>query len=174
MGLLVDSAGAVLRLAIAALLVPSCAKAPVSGAPNTASVRQVSFSLPSDDGNLVTVPLPNVKTVVDAWAPTCKPCRDKLPALYARRSEIETHGGKLVLVAVLSESESTEDARAALTSWGVSAPFLIDRGDVLRREAGVTSLPATLVIDEQQHILWTAPPTATADDVVAAAQASGR
>jgi len=77
-------------------------------------------------------------------------------------------GGKLLLVAVLSEDESTEAARGALTSWGVSAPFLIDRGDVLRREAGVTSLPATLVIDEQRHIRWVAPPNTSANDVVAA------
>jgi len=159
---------AVNLLGAAAILLTSCAKTPATGTSDAAPARQVSFSLPSDDGNLVTVPLPNMTTVVDAWAPTCKPCREKLPALYARRAEIEAHGGKLVLVAVLSEAESTEDARAALTSWGVSAPFLIDRGDVLRREAGVNSLPATLVLDEQQHVRWVAPPNASADDVVAA------
>ena len=171
MGLLADS----VKLLAAVLLVQSCAKAPASSVPSPASERQVSFSLPSDDGKLVTLPLPNVTTVMDAWAPSCKPCRDKLPALFARRTEMDAHGGKLVLVAVLSESESTEDARAALTSWGVSAPFLIDRGDVLRREAGVASLPATLVIDQQQHVRWTAPTSASADDVVLAARrVSGR
>jgi len=150
-------------------LLIGCAKAPASAAPSPALDRPVSFSLPSDGGNLVTVPLPNVTTVVDAWAPSCKPCRDKLPALYARRAEIEAHGGKLVLVAVLAPAESTADARAALTSWGVDAPFLIDRGDVLRREAGVNSLPATLVLDEQQRVRWVAPPNASPNDVVAAA-----
>ena len=167
MGSLADSAAT--RLAAAVILLVGCAKTPASSAANPVSDRQVSFSLPSDDGNLVTVPFPNVTTVVDAWAPTCKPCREKLPALYARRAEIEAQGGKLVLVAVLSAAESTEDARAALTSWGVSAPFLIDRGDVLRREAGVSSLPATLVLDEQQRVRWLAPPNASANDVVVAA-----
>jgi len=94
--------------------------------------------------------------------------------LYARRGEIEARGGKLVLVAVLSDAETTDDARAALSSWGVAASFLIDRGDVLRREAGVSSLPATLVIDEQQHVCWVAPPNASAEDVVAAASARSR
>jgi hypothetical protein len=156
-------------LAAAVVVLISCAKTPASGAANAAPDRRVSFSLPSDDGNLVTVPLPNVTTVIDAWAPTCKPCRDKLPALYARRAEIEARGAKLVLVAVLSQSESTDDARAALASWGVNAPFLIDRGDVLRREAGIASLPATLVLDEREHVRWVAPSNASADDVVSAA-----
>lgn len=152
----------------------SCAKAPASSPSNSQSDLRVSFSLPSDDGKLVTVPLPHVTNVLDAWAPSCKPCRDKVPALYARRGEIEARGGKLVLVAVLSDAETTEDARAALRSWGVAASFLIDRGDVLRREAGVSSLPATLVIDEQQHVRWVAPPNASAEDVVAAASARSR
>jgi|SRR6478736_1322469 len=148
-----------------------CSPSPASHASNAPSDRQVSFSLPSDDGNLVTVPLSNVTTVVDAWAPSCKPCREKLPALYARKGDIEAHGGKLALVAVLADAETTEDARAALNSWGVKAPFLIDRGDVLRREAGVNDLPATLVIDSRQHVRWVAPLNASASDVVAAANA---
>lgn len=154
---------------VAAVLLSCCTKAPATGPADAPASRRVSFSLPSDDGKLVSVPWPGVTTVVDAWAPTCKPCRDKLPALYARRGEIEAHGGKLVLVAVLSQAESTQDARAALTSWGVNAPFLIDRGDVLRREAGVSGLPATLVIDERQQIRWVAPPNASATEVIAAA-----
>src|SRR6478609_8401653 len=157
-----------LTMAVSAL---GCSHSPTNRASNAPSGRQVSFSLPSDEGNLVTVPLSNVTTVVDAWAPSCKPCREKLPALYARRGEIEAHGGKLVLVAVLADAETTEDARAALNSWGVKAPFLIDRGDVLRREAGVNELPATLVIDAQQHVRWVAPLNASASDVVAAAKA---
>ena len=158
-----------LSLAIA-VSVLGCSHSPANRASNAPSDRQVSFSLPSDDGNLVTVPS-NVTTVVEAWAPSCKPCREKLPALYARRGDIEAHGGKLVLVAVLADAETTEDARAALNSWGVKAPFLIDRGDVLRREAGVNELPATLVIDAQQHVRWVAPLNASASDVVAAAKA---
>lgn len=156
-------------LLAAAVSSSGCTKTPASVAPNAPAQRRVSFSLPSDVGTLVTVPVPSATTVVDAWAPTCKPCRDKLPALYARRAEIEAHGAKLVLIAVLSPAESSQDARAALSSWGVDAPFLIDRGDVLRREAGVSSLPATLVIDEQQRIRWVAPPNASAKDVVRAA-----
>jgi hypothetical protein len=73
-----------------------------------------------------------------------------------------------VLVAVLSDAESTDAARAALASWGVSAPFLVDRGDVLRREAGVRDLPATLVVGQDGVVRWVAPPLSKADVVQAA------
>jgi len=128
----------------------------------------VNFSLPSDSGSLVTVPLSSASTtVLDAWAPTCEPCSRKLPALYAQRGQIEAHGGKLVLVAVLADGETTEDARGALSSWGVSAPFLVDHGSVMRSAAGVSALPATLVLDAKGVVRWVAPVNATVDDVIA-------
>jgi hypothetical protein len=73
-----------------------------------------------------------------------------------------------VLVGVLADGESTDDAKRALGSWGVTAPFLVDRDGTGKREAGVTTLPATIVLDASGAVKWVAPPSATADDVVAA------
>jgi len=126
--------------------------------------------LPTEDGALVSIPLPNRTTVIDAWSPSCVPCRERVPALVKRAADLEAANAKLVLVAVLAEGESTEQARATLSSWGVSRPFLVDRGDVLRREASVHDLPSTLVISRTGEVLWVAPPTASADDVVKAAR----
>lgn len=139
-------------------------------APNPAAGRQVRIDLPSDGGALVSLPFAGRTTVLDAWAPTCLPCKEKLPALFKRSAELEAAGAKLVLVAVLSDGESTDAARATLASWGVKSPFLIDRGDVLRREVGVTELPTTLVLSPSGDVRWTAPVNATADDVVRAAR----
>ena len=131
--------------------------------------QAVSMALPSNDGALVTVPIPNAHaTVVDFFAPTCVPCKAALPLLVAKEEAIEAKGGKLVLVAVLGDGESSDDAKAALTSWGVSRSFLVDNGDASRASAGVSSLPATLVLDAQGTMKWAAPVGASADDVVAA------
>jgi hypothetical protein len=73
------------------------------------------------------------------------------------------------LIAVLADNESTDDAQRALASWGVSAPFLVDREGTGRREAGVLDLPATLVLDERGVTKWAAPVGASTADVVAAA-----
>ena len=72
-----------------------------------------------------------------------------------------------MLVGVLADGESTDDAKRALGSWGVTAPFLVDRDGTGKREAGVTTLPATIVLDASGAVKWVATPSATADDVIA-------
>jgi hypothetical protein len=127
----------------------------------------VSFSLPSDAGDLVTVPLPNAKaTVLDFFGPSCEPCRVKLPRLFARRKEIDERGARLVLVAILADGENTLDAERALEKWGVAASFLVDDAGVSLREAGVDVLPSTIILDARSRLRWRGPVDATADDVL--------
>ncbi len=146
-----------------------CKGGPPPSAPSDKLGQSVSFSLPSDEGALVTVPLPGARsTVLDFFGPTCEPCKTKVPALHAKRTELEQKGAKLVLVAVLADGESTDDAKRALGSWGVAAPFLVDKDGTGKREAGVTALPATLVLDASGAVKWVAPPIASAEEVVAA------
>jgi hypothetical protein len=135
-----------------------------------APVNAVSFLLPSADGALVPIPQPDAdRTVIDAFGPTCEPCREKVPALLARKAEIEAAGAKLVLVAVLGDGESTTDAQAALKSWGASSAFLVDRGGVLARELGLRELPGTFVIGRTGELLYQGNARGSVDDVVAAA-----
>jgi thiol-disulfide isomerase/thioredoxin len=146
------------------------------GAPPPSAVsdklgQAVSFSLPSDDGALVTVPLPSARvTVLDFFGPTCEPCRKKVPELIAQRGVLAARDAKLVLIGVLAEDESSDDAKRALASWGVVAPFLVDSQGTGKREAGVTTLPATIVLDARGTLKWVAPAGASAEDVVAATE----
>jgi hypothetical protein len=160
-------------LALLSLLAVGCAgpRAPTS-APHDLLGHSVSLSLPTDQGQLGAVPAGGAAvTVADFFSPTCVPCREKVPALFARRSDIEGLGGALVLVAVLGDGESTDDARAALTRWGVlNATFLVDSGDASKREAGVRALPTTLVLDKQGTLRWVASEDASVDQVVDAAR----
>jgi hypothetical protein len=147
----------------------SCGGGRPASAPSAVLGKHVSLSLPSNEGALVTLPLVGSRaTVVDFFAPTCEPCKAKLPALVAREADIAARGARLVLVAVLGDGEPIEVARRALSSWGVTRPFLVDDGGASRASAGVSTLPATLVLDAQGTLVWSAPATATAEDVVAA------
>lgn len=138
-------------------------------APPPASGPEVSFSLPTDSGELVAVPLPGTEhTVLDFFGPTCEPCAKKVPELVGRRSELERHGAKLVLIAVLADGESTADAGRALTKWGVRSAFLVDRAGASLREAGVKDLPATIILDANGRTRWRAAPGASAADVLRA------
>lgn len=162
---------AVAFLLFATLTACGGASAAAASSPAQPTRTGVSFELPSDGGQLVPIPQPSSRvTVIDAFGPTCAPCREKLPALLARRGEIEAAGGKLVLVAVLGDGESTDDAAKALASWGASSPFLVDRGAVLLRELGLRGLPGTYVLDRDGAVRWESTPESTEDDVVAAAK----
>ena len=151
----------------------SAGEAPIASAPSPMLGATSQFELPSNEGALVSVPQPNAKvTVIDAFAPTCEPCAKKLPALVAQRSALAEAGAKLVLIAVLADGESDDAAKTALHTWGADSPFLIDRGDVLRRELAIDKLPGTVVVDVAGKIRWVAPPDATAEDIVAAARSA--
>lgn len=107
-------------------------------------------------------------TVVDFWAPSCEPCAKSLPALIAKQDDIEAKGGRLLLVAVLSEYETNDQAAEKLRSWGVEASFLVDRDGLSKTQAGVLELPATLVLDKRGTLVWVAPKGASPSDIVAA------
>jgi thiol-disulfide isomerase/thioredoxin len=153
-----------------------CSSAPPPSAPNEMLAHEVAFDLPSDKGELGHVPPKGARaTVVDFFGPTCGPCKKSLPALVAKKRDIQAAGAGFVLVAVLADSESNDDAARALSSWGVPGlPFLVDRAGAARIEAGVTGLPATLVLDGRGSLRWSAPDGASADDVVAAAKRAAK
>jgi thiol-disulfide isomerase/thioredoxin len=131
--------------------------------------KPISLDLPTDAGKLVSVPWKGPRAyVLDFWGLTCIPCRRKLPALAARKRDLEAKGASLVLVAVLDPSESAEQARVVLASWGVREPFLVSDIDASKSRAGVVTLPATMVLDERGMLRWVAPDDANADDVVSA------
>jgi hypothetical protein len=164
------SAKSLLAAAPLGLVMLACARAPLRpSAPSSKLGHSIAFPLPSDTGALVTIPPPGAHaTVLDFFSPTCTPCKEKLPKLLAERGAIEAKGARLLLIGVLADSESTDDARRALESWGAHSPFLVDRGSVSRSEAGVEKLPATIVLDLSGVLLWVAPADATEKDVVAA------
>ena len=162
------------RAALASLILSACSPSASPSAQSPKLNTQVHVSLPSNGGARVAIPIASARsTVVDFWAPSCIPCRRSLPTLVDKRAALEAKGAALVLVAVLGDSESTEDAEKALSSWGVQSPFVIDRvltGGVgaAQEELGVRSLPATLIIDSAGVLRWIAPDAATADEVVRA------
>jgi thiol-disulfide isomerase/thioredoxin len=153
------------------LLLSACGTAnPSATSPGSASAvgKNVALSLPSSTGARVSIGNGGQPLVLDFWSPECKPCRETIPALVHRKSELEAKGASLLLVAVLARDESTDAAKATLASWGVTESFLIDRDNVSMSAAGVRDLPATVVLDAQHNLKWTAPENATPDDVIAA------
>jgi hypothetical protein len=152
-----------------ALTLVGCSARPAPSSPHPMLGKAISLDLPTDKGKLVSMPWRGPRAyVLDFWAPTCKPCREKLPELVGRKRDLEARGAALVLVAILEPSESTDEARRVLASWGVDEPFLVSDSEAARSRAGVPGLPSTMVLDEHGTLRWVAPQQATASDVVGA------
>ena len=103
-----------------------CATVPAS-APHSMLGKRFELTLPSDRGEIGRVPVPGARAIVlDFFGPTCGPCAKSVPALVARRAELERGGVKLVLIAVLAEEETSDGARAALQTWAEMAGLDLD------------------------------------------------
>jgi AhpC/TSA family len=133
------------------------------------SAPRIAFSLPTSDGQRGAVPTVNASaTVVEFFSPSCEPCSHKVPIIVAQEAAVQAKGARLTLVAVLADGESAADASAALRKWGVPRAFLVDDGNVSRDVAGVTLLPAALVLDAQGHVLLRGSSTVTTAELLAA------
>jgi hypothetical protein len=78
-------------------------------------------------------------------------------------------GIDLVLVGVLEQEESIQQAQAALRSWGVDAPFAVDRGGTVMRKYGLDGPPASVVLDATGAVRWISPSGETSPEAVLAA-----
>jgi thiol-disulfide isomerase/thioredoxin len=135
--------------------------------------QQVTYTLVSNDGEPTTIPIPGRITVLEYWAPTCKPCSATLPRVAAMRNALRARGAELVLVAILADDESTAQAEQTLAEWHVAGErFLIDRDEVSVRNAAVTTLPTTQVLDAAGILRWFAQEPPGPNDLLSAVDAA--
>jgi thiol-disulfide isomerase/thioredoxin len=104
--------------------------------------------------------------VLDFWSPSCEPCKRTIPAVLARRADIEKKGAVHVLVAVLQKGESVNDARAALATWGIDERFVVDEDGALLAKIGVPEVPAFAIVDSAGLLHWVAPPGVTISNIL--------
>ena len=86
----------------------------------------------------------------------------------AQEAALHARGARLVLVAILADGETIAGTNAALRRWGVPHPFLVDERNVSRDVAGITLLPAALVLDPHGRILLRGSSTLTAAELLGA------
>jgi hypothetical protein len=107
-------------------------------------------------------------TVIHFWSPSCAACRSTIPAVLAKRRDLQAKGAEVLLVCTLGPEEHVEDARAVLSLWGIEERFAVDRGGAAMAQIGARSLPAIAIVDAGGHLRWLAPDGVTASDIVEA------
>jgi peroxiredoxin len=158
--------GTALLLALSA---GGCPKPAPSGPPPSAPSplyegAAPDFSRPSLSGAQVdTAALRGQTVVIKFFAKYCEPCKRTLPAaqrLHEEHPEVAFIG--------VSEDESQSDAEALITSYGLSFPVVLDRGNVLAGRFRVSEIPVTFVIDAQGVVRWVGGPGQSEDDLARA------
>lgn len=81
--------------------------------------------------------------VVNLWATWCTPCRVEMPELQAAQ---DAFGGRIQVVGI-TDAADTEAAEEAAATIGITYPLLVDTGERLQADLGVTALPATAFLD---------------------------
>jgi cytochrome oxidase Cu insertion factor (SCO1/SenC/PrrC family) len=110
--------------------------------PNDAGGQAPAFKLTGTDGRQVGISeLAGRPAVINFWASYCPPCRAEMPLLQklvGQRSDM-----RLVLI---DEGDSSQAARAFLSSVGVSQAALLDSDLGVGRAYGAIALPTTVFI----------------------------
>jgi peroxiredoxin len=109
------------------------------------------FVLKDLDGNSIRLrDLRGKVILLNFWATWCPSCRFEMPSMEALHKEFS--GRELVVLAV-NFQESAENVRSFYQEHNLSLPALLDPGAKVFALYQAWSLPTTLVINKQGHVV---------------------
>lgn len=154
--------------AIATAVLPGCLGASMPSLDTPSLQQPVPATLLADDGSPVGVPLPGARSVViHFWSPANEACKKTIPAVVAKRAEMQAKGATLMLVAVMPAGQTANDAKATLALWGIDERFAIDVEGAYFRKIGAHDVPAFAVVDAAAGLPWLAPTGVTTPTTLA-------
>ena len=114
-------------------------------APATAVTGDRDDTLGTDlDGHLWTLDeLEGRPYVLNFWATWCGPCRKELPEMQRLAEEFESQG---VVVILINDGETVDQAREYLREYGLTLPCIVDQSSRLARRYRVRALPTTVMV----------------------------
>jgi len=101
--------------------------------------------------------------LVNLWATWCEPCRFELPELAALHERYVARGLRVVGVSVDARRTGSE-VRDFVTRRQLPYTFWHDPEDRISGAFGVTTLPASFLIDRQGTVVWSHVGAVSADD----------
>jgi peroxiredoxin len=133
--------------------IPDAAAQPNEGGVKVGDVAP-DFTAPSPEGKAVSLKQSLGKvTIVDFWASWCKPCRAENPNVVALYNELHGKGLNIIGVSLDKTADKWKEAIAAdkLTWAHVSNLKFWD--EPIAKQYGVTSIPATFILDASGKIV---------------------
>ena len=158
--------------ALSALLLAGCA-ANLQEAPpsieHSLLHQRVAWELDRSDGQKSALPAQDAKaTLIEFWVTYCKGCGRSLPRTQAMTASLRERGVQVELVAVLYDNDDLDRVRQVVEGWGVTSPYLLDRGGRVWRQFHIP-VPGFVVLDRQGVVQWVAPQSANEKQAAQAA-----
>ena len=117
-----------------------------------------SFTLPRlDGGELASSELAGKPHVVNFWASWCIPCREEAPLLE--------RASKRITVVGIDHQDFAGDARAFARKHGMTYPAVVDKGDRLYTEYGLTGVPETFCVNRRGQVVAHVPGAVTRESL---------
>lgn len=149
--------------------VPPAAGRSAAQAAAPASSPQISAILPDVramtlDGKEASLQsLRGQAVLVNVWATWCEPCRHELPELAALHTRFAKAGLNVVGVSV-DRDLTTQGVAAFVARRKLPFPVWHDRADQISKLLGVTTLPASFVVDRRGALVWRSVGAVSASD----------
>lgn len=115
-----------------------------------------NFTLPGLDGtpvNLLGEVSKNKITVIDFWASWCGPCRQEMPFMVELYGKYKDKGLGIIGISLDEDSDAWKAATQQLNIPWVQMSDLKGWENVIAKHFCVTSIPHTIVVDQQGKIL---------------------
>lgn len=114
------------------------------------------FSAPTPDGKMASLKQSLGKvTIIDFWASWCGPCRKENPNVVALYNEMHGKGLNIIGVSLDKEGEATKWKQAIAAdklAW-THVSNLKHWADPIAKQYGVTSIPATFILDAKGNVV---------------------
>lgn len=122
-------------------------------APQTPGVtKAIDFTLPMSGGKgqMVLSSYQGKVVLLDFWATWCPPCKEEIPHFVKMQGEWGSKGFQILGVALDKDGDKAVVPFAQ--KYGINYPLALDDG-AIADQYGVRSIPTTLLIDKQGHVV---------------------
>ena len=96
------------------------------------------------------------KIFLNFWATWCPPCREEMPDIEELYNEYEKNSQDVIILGVASPNLGNEGNQQYIEDFlrenNYTFPVVFDDGGILTYQYGFSSMPSTLIIDEDGYI----------------------
>ncbi len=128
----------------------------------TLSINAQNKSLPSVEVKTLTGKKINIQSIendgnpiiINFWATWCKPCKQELNTIAEMYDNWQDATGVKIIAISVDDSRTSSKVGPYVNSADWDYEIYLDPNKELARTLGVSSMPHTLLLDENKNIVW--------------------